>query len=223
MRHVKDLVPNLPMEKLTFRLGGRSNRRLSHATRTKVHTSRDRVQDLIRPRLTYQIKQMTKGSKGLVSVEGGIRFKSPKLAKTLKDCSRIVCFVATVGRDIEKEIKKLMHENRLSEAYIVDSMGSVAVEDMVERFQKRMTTEIAKDEMMTTLRFSPGYCDWPITEQKKLFRLLDNDEIGVRISDSCLMSPRKSISGVFGIVPENSPLYNPCIDCRKTHCEARRS
>jgi hypothetical protein len=52
---------------------------------------------------------------------------------------------------------------------------------------------------------------------------LDNDEIGVRISDSCLMSPRKSISGVFGIVPENSPLYNPCIDCRKTHCEARRS
>lgn len=175
------------------------------------------------PRLTYRIKQMKNGSKGLVNVDGGITFKSPKLAKTLKDCSRVVCFVATIGKDIEKEIKKLMHENHLSEAYIIDSMASVAVEDMVERFQKRITDELAGDDMMTTLRFSPGYCDWPITEQKKLFEVLDNDEVGVKISDSCLMSPRKSISGVFGIIPKNSPLYNPCIDCRKNHCEARRS
>lgn len=218
-----NLVTNLPMEKLAHRLGGRKNRRLSRATRNKVQTSQGRVQDLMNPKLSYRVLRIPDDRGRLVTLEDGTRLKSLKLAKTLKNSSQIVCFVATVGRDIDREINKLMHENRLSQAYILDSMGSVAVEDMVDRFQKEMTDELERNGSTTTLRFSPGYCDWPVTDQKKLFKFLNTDEIGVRLSESCLMSPRKSISGVFGIVPIDSAHYNPCIDCRKLNCEARRS
>jgi len=219
----KELEPSFAPEKLAVRLGGRGNRRLSCATSNKVHTSREKVQDLIRPRITYLIKEIQGNNGRLTTLKNQTRFKSPKLARTLKESSQLVCFVATIGRAIEREIKKLMHVNRLSEAYILDAMASVAVEDIVERFQNRITSELKKDRLTSTLRFSPGYCDWPITEQKKLFVLLNPGEIDVRLTDSCLMSPRKSISGVFGITSMNSNPYSPCVDCRKTKCEARRA
>lgn len=218
-----EIQPSFAQEKLVTRLGGRKNRRLSCATRNKVHTSREKVQDLIKPRITYRIREIQNNNGRLITLENQTRFKSPKLARTLRDGSQVVCFVATIGRAIEKEIKKLMHINRLSEAYIIDSLGSVAIEDMVDRFQKRMTSELDKGGQTSTLRFSPGYCDWPITEQKKLFALLNTGEIDVRLTDSCLMSPRKSISGIFGITSKSADLYNPCVDCHRTKCEARRN
>ena len=110
-------------------------------------------------------------------------------------------------------------------AFIMDAIGSVAVENTVERFQKLHADTYKKRLQYVSLRFSPGYCDWPIEEQKKIFSLFEDDQINVRLSESCLMSPRKSISGVFGVTrPMISPFhrYNPCRDCQKKGCEGRR-
>jgi cobalamin-dependent methionine synthase I len=77
-----------------------------------------------------------------------------------------------------------------------------------------------------TLRFSPGYCDWPISEQKKVFELVQADMIGVSLNESFLMNPRKSVSGLFGITEEPSQTvsgYNPCVHCNKRDCFSRRS
>ncbi|MEE9529870.1 MAG: vitamin B12 dependent-methionine synthase activation domain-containing protein [Syntrophobacteria bacterium] len=62
-----------------------------------------------------------------------------------------------------------------------------------------------------------------MTEQKKLFSVFDAEEIGVELLDSCLMEPRKSISGVFGIAPPGSPPHSPCLHCREKNCTARRT
>lgn len=223
LQFAEQLVPAFAPDKVAVRLGGRKNRRLSYATRHKVHLSREKLRDLLQPRFTYQIKAIQDNYRGRIILNDQTEFRSPKLARTLKESSQLVCFVATIGRGIEREIKKLMHLNQLSEAYILDAMGSVAIEDMVEKFQTRMTAELGKKRLKSTLRFSPGYCDWPITQQQQLFALLNTDDIGVKLTDSCLMSPRKSISGVFGITSRKADPYNPCGDCRKTGCEARRS
>ena len=115
-----------------------------------------------------------------------------------------------------------MQDNDLSEAYILDAMGSVAVEDLVDKFQLTIKNEYERVGKTVTLRFSPAYCDWPLTEQKKLFSLFDPGDIPVQLLDSCLMQPVKSISGVFGIVPHGSALYNPCRYCDDRACKARR-
>ena len=151
-------------------------------------------------------------------------FKSPKLSRTLKNSDEIVCFIATIGNAIEDEIIRLMDKKRIAEAYILDAMGSVVVESMVEQFHQRMEAKYTAEAKTVTLRFSPGYCDWPITEQKKLFTLFGSEFVDVELLDSCLMRPRKSISGVFGLMPNGNPKvsYNPCCECKKTDCTARR-
>ncbi len=119
-----------------------------------------------------------------------------------------------------------MGQKRLAEAYLLDAMGSVMVENLVEQFQSHMGEHYQAQDKLVTLRFSPGYCDWPVTEQKKLFKLLDFKKIGVELSDSCLMQPRKSISGVFGLYPcpdgKDRSAYNPCLECNKFDCPNRR-
>ncbi|NVM22634.1 MAG: hypothetical protein HWN68_12755 [Desulfobacterales bacterium] len=219
--------PRLESYELSRLFGGGGRQSFSRSLRTKLETRERTLSTLLEPRLHYRVKKIDKISNGFVSLEGGITFRSTRLSQALKDSDKIVCFVATVGSGIEREIVRLTADNRLSEAYILDAMGSVAVENIVEQFCQRKEAKFALENKSVTLRFSPGYCDWPITDQKKLFELFGSESTGVGLLDSCLMQPRKSISGVFGlfhhIPPHASPPYNPCHNCKKTDCIARRN
>jgi hypothetical protein len=210
------------------RLFGRAGHQgFSCSLSTKLNGCKETLSGLINPGLHYRIQRIDDVGRGSVSIQGGITFKSPNLSRALKDSDEIVCFVATIGGAIEGEISRLMAEKHLSKAYILDAMGSVAVENMVEQFHQRQKTKFAAHSKATTLRFSPGYCDWPVTDQEKLFTLFDSESTGVELLDSCLMQPRKSISGVFGLfhthIPRVSPPYNACRACEKTDCIARRT
>lgn len=215
--------PSLETYALARLLGARRPHRFSRPVALKVKKLRTRLEPLMIPRLYYQTKKIDSINKETVNIRGGKVFRSQKLSKAMKDCEKIICFIATIGSDIEKEIAQLIVENRISDAYILDSMGSVAVENMAEKFHQRITARFESENKGITLRFSPGYCDWPITDQRNLFKLFDSYAIGIELLDSCLMRPRKSISGVFGIYDDiRKAPCNPCLDCSKKACNARR-
>lgn len=198
----------------------------TRSTRMKVEKLEDFFNDLLEPAFYYCVRKIDAVDNGVVCLANGPAFKSPKLSRSLKESDEIVCFVGTIGNAVDKKVEMLMHENRLSVAFILDAMGSVAAENMVETFYKRMKAKYMEGEKNITLRFSPGYCDWPITDQKKLFSLFDSLRLDVELTDSCFMRPRKSVSGVFGIMPiepnASYEPYNPCLECQKKDCTAKR-
>jgi hypothetical protein len=220
-----EVIPTVDKNELAKLFGSDDFGNVSRSTCTKIEKLEAVFDELIDPSLYHQNMGIDSVEKGAVYLEGGTKFKSPKLSKTLKDCDEIVCYIATLGDGIEGEIQRLMDKNRLSEAYILDAMASVAADNMVETFHKRMKHKYENQSKQVTLCFSPGYCDWPVTEQKKFFKLVDSEPIGVELNDACLMTPRKSISGVFGIYGDDEngvDPYIPCSDCRKTDCPERR-
>ncbi len=223
---LKEILPNMEDKKLARLLGSRKGRKFSPSLKNKVKNLKDKTSRIIKPRVHFKKHKIHRVSSGLIQLESDHHLKSPKLARTMKGSKEIICFVGTIGKGIEKEIKKLMRQKRLSEAYLLDAMGSVMVEDLVEQFQSRLRKQQKAQNKAVGLRFSPGYCDWPVTEQKKLFRLMEAQQVGVELTDSCLMKPRKSISGVIGVFPQVEGLelndYNPCWDCKKLDCTARR-
>ncbi len=207
-------------------LGGRTHRNLSHSVKIKIDKLEVKLKDIIKPRLSYRIGKVESTSNGSFHIEGGLSFTSSKFAKTIKDCSEVIFFIATIGNGIEEEIARFTEENYLSSAYILDSMGSVTIENMVEEFYQAMRERYKLKGREVTFRFSPGYCDWSIKDQKKLFSFFEPHPTGVELMDSCLMQPRKSISGIFGVLPPDmdssfSP-YNPCSECSKKNCISRR-
>lgn len=222
-------IINLPLQlsrkDLAKRFGGQSNRAFSNALSFKTQFWETQLPRLVEPRLFYTFHQVTGSYKDGVKLKGNIRLKSNKLARALRQCKEIVSFLATLGSQIDNEIRRLVDLKQMSEAFILDSMGSVAVENLVDRFHWRVRKQYDLCNQTVSLCFSPGYCDWPITDQKKLFKLIDAAKVGVELTNSCLMRPRKSISGIFGVYDKHideTKRYNPCKDCRKGNCTHRR-
>ena len=214
--------PEVEESKLAKLLGGKKNQELPESIRSKLRVLEDNFNSLIIPEIHYKIVDFRVKDEGIIHIEGTIEFESKNLSEVMKKAEKIVCFIGTLGPRIEEEVGALMKNNDLSEAYILDAMGSVAVEDLVDKFQETIKKECERESKTVTLRFSPGYCDWALTEQKKLFSLFEPEDIPVQLLDSCLMEPVKSISGVFGIVPLGSALYNPCRYCDDRACKVRR-
>ena len=218
-----EIIPIIKKDELARHLGGDEFGNISHSTRLKIEKMETIFEKLVEPSLYHQNTGIDSVEKGTVHLEKGPEFKSPKLSKMLKDCDNIICYIATLGNGIDSEINRLMDNKHMAEAYILDTMASVATDNMVATFHRHMKDEYKNQGKQVTLCFSPGYCDWPITEQKKLFNLLDSRDVDVELNDSCLMTPRKSISGVFGIHSNGGTPYNPCWDCGRTECPARRA
>jgi hypothetical protein len=75
------------------------------------------------------------------------------------------------------------------------------------------------------LRYSPGYCGWHISGQKKLFEYLKPQQIGLMLRPSYLMEPLKSVSGVVLAGPremhEFDPSFPSCSTCKTYSCRDR--
>lgn len=206
-----------------FRLLGRKSGSAPARTAKRLDAFVEGARDLIKPRVLYSTRKVEEAGRGKATLEGGVSLRSGKLSRTLAGCQSATVFLATIGGEIDAVIKDLSKDNKLSAAYIYDAIGSVAVEAAVNDFQSKFDLSLSDSGKATTLRFSPGYCDWNIKEQKKIFEVLDGRAAGVSLSPSYLMNPRKSVSGVFGIAPGPArERPSPCITCSRESCIARR-
>jgi hypothetical protein len=215
-------------QKVLRLLGAKQGRRVSPASLRRVDLLAEEIKGMLKPQLSYRIHEISQVNRGGIQLIDGTCFKSPKLARALAHARAVCCFMATVGPAVDAEIQRLMQRRRYADAYVLDAIGSTSAENVVEQFYQRMALRQKDRNAGVTLRYSPGYCDWPIQQQRPLFKLFkDMDTPHVALNESCLMSPRKSVSGLFGLLPPGvngaDPAYNPCDTCNKHNCIARRS
>ncbi len=121
--------------------------------------------------------------------------KSKDIIKLLENSNLVYGFVATIGKDLDKKIESLLDNKQVYPAYIYDSIGSVAIETYVNK----LCDEIKAKYKDSTMRFSPGYGDWTIDNQQSFLNWLGADNIGISLSKTYQMSPRKSVSAIFGV------------------------
>jgi hypothetical protein len=105
---------------------------------------------------------------------------------------------------------------------VLDAVGSEAVEEVTCLLEGRLRERAMAGDAKISLRYSPGYCDWDITQQKALFRAFDGNSLRVKLTEGCLMIPRKSVSGIIGIGLDHSITLSPCLSCNKKDCPSRR-
>ncbi len=120
---------------------------------------------------------------------------SKDIFKLLKDCDTVCGLVATVGLPIDTKISDMLEKKDILQAFILDSIGSVAVENLVEN----VCNDVKQKYGETTFRFSPGYGDWELKNQPAFLHWLGAEKTGVILSSSYQMVPRKSVSALFGI------------------------
>lgn len=179
---------------------------------------------LIDPLHSYVIKNVEWARGSMALIEGSIIFKSRVLVQLLEQCQQVAIFLVTIGRYLEDTSAKLARDGLILQATVLDAIGSSAVEKVADHAQDRIRSIAESKGLVISRRFSPGYCDWNIGQQRMLFSALTGNSVGVRLTGECLMIPQKSISGIIGIGSPNGNIesYNPCSVCEKQDCPGRR-
>ena len=179
---------------------------------------------LVEPAYSCVIRNVERVRKSRVLVGGSLVFESDVIARLLGECERVAVFLVTIGNHLEETACRLLEDRLIVQATVLDAVGSVAADKVAEFVQDKVSAIAQNQGLCTSRRFSPGYCDWNISQQKMVFRALDNHSMGVRLTDGYQMFPRKSVSGIIGIGPCDSNIehYNPCKTCKKHNCSGRR-
>lgn len=131
-------------------------------------------------------------------------------------------FLCTAGPGIVRLSRRLMAEGDPFTGFIADTVGSLVVERAMDVVQARLEQAMAARGLKITNRYSPGYCDWRVSEQQKLFQLLPPGFCGVSLTESSLMQPIKTISGVIGIGDAVRKVPYTCRLCELEDCLYRR-
>lgn len=139
----------------------------------------------------------------------------------LKGSQRISVFTATLGSDFDNWSRSCFNAKDPLKGYIVDTAGSVLVEKAADKLEEKLRTEQAAKGFGCTNRFSPGYCGWNVIQQHELFDLLPEGFCGIELTDSALMLPIKSVSGIIGIGIGLTKKAYQCSICEMKNCYLR--
>lgn len=145
-----------------------------------------------------------------------------RIASYMKEASALAVFVCTAGSLFTDLANEYLKQGDLPEAFIADAIGSVTVENAMDRIQQALETEMNLQEMKISNRYSPGYCEWHVSGQQALFSLIDDNHTGVTLTASCLMQPIKSVSGIIGIGVDMQKRPYGCSICHSSTCVYRR-
>jgi hypothetical protein len=179
---------------------------------------------LAKPRMATAKKEILDTDEKTVRLEGPLSLSGPSLSSHVRGSSHACLFLVTIGSDLEETATMLMESGEQLHGYLLDRVGSFAVESLAEAMEGELRRIHGSRDMSVSTRFSPGYCDWPIEEQLKLEKAIEFSRAGVRLTESCMMIPRKSISGLVGIGPKGlfSASKSQCDICNRKACDYKR-
>ncbi|MBR0597368.1 hypothetical protein [Sinanaerobacter chloroacetimidivorans] len=136
--------------------------------------------------------------------------ESPMLARAFRQSSELVFYVVSVSG---YEALDDAEENMIQKLFL-DSWGTAVVECGSLYLKESLAAELEKQGVYSTFAFSPGQHNIAMELQKIIFRLLEPEAIGVTLNNYCLMHPKKSVSGIFGIGQERyDEKIRPCDFC----------
>ncbi len=139
----------------------------------------------------------------------------------LKKSESIAVFVCTAGEEIGIRSRELMLGGDPLRGYILDIIGSLIVNGAADLMQEELALSLGQSGYKLTNRYNPGYCGWNVAEQHKLFSLLSGNFCGVRLTESALMEPIKSASGIIGIGEHVKYNKYTCSYCDMKDCTYR--
>lgn len=125
-----------------------------------------------------------------------IRISGFSMMKHLEGCHKVAVMALTLGIGVDNAIRQLQVTD-MAKAVMADSGASVLTERLCDKFEEYIK---ANTDGYMTCRFSPGYGDSPLSMQKEMISYVDaRRKIGLNVTSSCLMIPRKSVTAVMGI------------------------
>ena len=176
----------------------------------------DAAHHMIEPRVLYEVKYIEEKFDNGVVVDSR-RFISNVLRKNLDQIERVFPFVITIGNKFGENMDTC---DDILDKFFLDTIGNVALTQVRKALNDHLKQKYALEK---TAFMAPGSLpNWPIEQQKPLFELFGDVQatIGVKLTDSLLMLPAKSVSGIY--FPTATSFFS-CQLCPRERCDSRKA
>lgn len=210
-------------EKQVLKYLGYSGGTVEEQLRRDIDRVSGEVLSMARPLLTFRIFDIEWRDKPCIG-GSNVALLGENIKEMLKECNRCILLGATLGMQIEQQLRSRQVQN-VYESLIFDSCASSAIENVCDNFCEEMEADRAGEGEFLTDRFSPGYGDMPFSQQKEICAILHTEKtIGVSLSQSGIMIPRKSVTAVIGIShKKQSKRFRGCEYCSSFYnCRFRK-
>ncbi len=178
----------------------------------------DTALERLQPKALFKESFIDERNDRTIIIEGQ-QFESPTLSMNLREVEKVFPYIAGCGNEIED--MDLSGYDFLADFWR-DALKETALNTAIENLQTTVSKDFGVKKFSS---MNPGSADaevWPIEQQEQLFALFGNVEemIGVRLTESFLMMPNKSVSGMFFASDER---YINCQVCSRENCPRRRA
>lgn len=135
-----------------------------------------------------------------VILENNLEFESRSIKKLLKASDSVLFMASTVGNDIVNAIKNEVENKKVSMAAVFDAAASETADALLGWIQSYVS-QMLKPKCLTVSkkRFSAGYGDFKLIEQKKIYDLLELNKMDITLTKKYIMKPEKSVTAIAGI------------------------
>jgi hypothetical protein len=193
-----------------------SRLRLKGEAQVRVKALLEEVVPLIAARAVYRACYVEHPLDGGVKI-GGVHWKSKVLRNCLDQVGRVFAYVVTIGSGLEEMAQACADT---LDKYYLDEIGNLAVVKGRDYLKEHLQSRFGIKGLST---LGPGQlADWPLEAQRPLFNLLGDVQhiVGVKLTDSLLMRPAKSLSGIF--FPTEKTFF-ACQLCPREKCPSRKA
>jgi hypothetical protein len=143
------------------------------------------------------------------------------IVSQLRGAQSAALFIGTIGKGMEERVRELFAAGEAVEGHFTDTIASLAAEKVAGLLHNHIGAVMQSKGLLITNRYSPGYCGWPVSEQQKLFAFFPERFCGVTLTESSLMTPVKSVSGIIGIGASVTRAPYLCGRCGQKNCTYR--
>ena len=176
---------------------------------------------LLKPSFAYEIYSITSFDHDELFLEGNLTLHGRLLPAFLPDAREVSIAVCTIGPALEEKVTEYSSGKEALRSLLLDGIGSAAVDSLSQEVFRFMLREASSHGYQVSCPLSPGMPGFPLKEQRQLMKMVPAQDIGLSLTKSGIMVPRKSESMVFGIGPNmknwtqaercaHCPLYKFC-------------
>jgi hypothetical protein len=151
------------------------------------------------------------------------------LPAIVREASHLALFAATLGDPVCHRISSLFKGGNPALGYTLDAIASDRADFAADLLARHLLETLIRTGEVpgstAVLPYSPGYCGWHVTGQRRLLHHLDPSPLGISLNESCLMTPIKSVSGVLVAGEPHAHAFENdfdfCLDCTTWECRSR--
>jgi hypothetical protein len=193
----------IPYNKLLARLGYlQTKTKLNDKTVSLIKESLNLAQKLIKPKVAVAFEDIAVTGDEVL-FKRGYKIKSRNVAMLLKNSFKAYGVSVTIDNAVESKRDEYLKKKEIFNALILDAAGSVGVEEMIALAYKQIKTYEENNNNSITKRYSPGYGDWGVENNREFLDWIGAGYIGIKLNKSCQMQPEKSISALIGVTKQH--------------------